>query len=152
MSYACHASSWACVSVQASCEDGGPSHGLQANHCRAADQTQKRSSLTKPKTIQPPPVPTKSDLAETGTIIADRWKNHKTSPNLYGFRKVSSFPMNFLQSARTRRFLQLSIIRLHRNGESHQCLFSSRPRYCCILPTKLSYLHLPQAICGRERN
>jgi hypothetical protein len=46
----------------------------------AADQTQKRSSLTKPKTIQPPPVPTKSDLAETGTIIADRWKNHKTSP------------------------------------------------------------------------
>jgi hypothetical protein len=37
----------------------------------AADQTQKRSSLTKPKTIQPPPIPTKSDLAETGPIIAD---------------------------------------------------------------------------------
>jgi len=49
----------------------GLAYPFRPHATTAADQTQKRSLTTKPKTIQPPPVPAKSDLAETGSIIAD---------------------------------------------------------------------------------
>jgi len=38
----------------------------------AADQTQKRSFTTKPKTIQPPPMPAINGVAGIGSIFADR--------------------------------------------------------------------------------
>jgi len=47
---------------------------------KAADRTQKRSITTKPKAIQPPPLPNKNAIVGNGSIFADRYGKHKTSP------------------------------------------------------------------------
>jgi len=49
----------------------GLAYPFRPHATTAADQTQKRSLTTKPKTIQPPPVLAKKVLVGTGSIITD---------------------------------------------------------------------------------
>ena len=55
----------------------------------AADRTQKRSFTTKPKAIQPPPLPNKNAMLGIGSIVADRYRKHKTSPTLANGKAIT---------------------------------------------------------------
>jgi hypothetical protein len=76
MSYACRASPWL-------------AYPFRPHAKTAADRTQKRSFMTKPKAIQPPPLLNQKTILGTGSIFADRYEIYKTSP-----KRTNNFQKN----------------------------------------------------------